>query len=84
MRAFAASVLFFAAASVLCLAQNTDGKPLPIIDVHVPTPWTRSFPGLGPMCPNTPKFLASDPKTKEAPFGWVTDSALPPRSRPQG
>ena len=76
MRAFAASVLFFAAASVLCLAQNTDGKPEPIIDVHQHA-MDDSFPGLGPMCPNTPKFLASDPATKEAGFGWVQESCSP-------
>ncbi len=76
MRALVASVLLFAAASLLCVAQNTDGKPLPIIDVHQHA-MDDSFPGLGPMCPNTPKFLASDPKTKEAGFGWVTESCSP-------
>ncbi len=77
MRTLVTSALFLAATAVLCPAQNTDGKPLPIIDVHQHA-MDDSFPGLGPMCPNTPKFLASDPKTKEAPFGWVTDSCSPP------
>lgn len=30
-----------------------------------------AFPGAGPMCPFNPQFLASDPKTKEAPTGWA-------------
>src|SRR5689334_23938251 len=30
----------------------------------------RRRPPCGPMCPNTAKFTASDPDTKEAPFGW--------------
>jgi len=29
------------------------------------------------MCPNTPKFLASDPDTKEAQSGWVQDDCTP-------
>jgi hypothetical protein len=37
----------------------------------------ESFPGMGPMCPNEAKFLASDPKTKEAPFGWDTEECTP-------
>jgi predicted TIM-barrel fold metal-dependent hydrolase len=32
---------------------------------------------MGPTCPNTPKFLASDPDTKEASFGWVQDECSP-------
>jgi predicted TIM-barrel fold metal-dependent hydrolase len=36
----------------------------------------ESFPG-GPMCPNESKFLASDPKTKEAPFGWSQEECTP-------
>ncbi len=30
-----------------------------------------------PMCPNPPKFTASDPATKEAPFGWVQQECTP-------
>lgn len=47
---------------------NTTGKRPPIIDIHV-----RTFgggPGTGSMCPFPPQFLASDPHSKEAPFGW--------------
>ena len=29
------------------------------------------------MCPNASKFLASDPKTKEAPFGWSQEECTP-------
>jgi predicted TIM-barrel fold metal-dependent hydrolase len=74
---------------VLCLAcaailagvspssgQNTSTTVPPVIDVHVHA-MDESFPGLGPMCPNTPAFLASDPKGPEAPFGWVQDECTP-------
>ena len=57
-------------------AQNTDTKPLPVIDVHVHA-MDGNFPGLGPMCPNTSKFTASDPKGKEEPFGWVKENCTP-------
>lgn len=57
-------------------AQNTDPKPLPVIDVHVHA-MDGNFPGLGPMCPNTAKFIASDPKGKEEPFGWVKENCTP-------
>jgi hypothetical protein len=36
----------------------------------------ESFPG-GPMCPNEAKFLASDPGTKEAPWGWSQEECTP-------
>jgi predicted TIM-barrel fold metal-dependent hydrolase len=29
------------------------------------------------MCPNTSKFTASDPKDKEAPWGWVKEQCSP-------
>ena len=35
------------------------------------------FPGVAPMCPNTSQFLASDPATKEAPFGWAPRDCTP-------
>jgi predicted TIM-barrel fold metal-dependent hydrolase len=69
-----AAILAFGPA--FCIGQNTDGKPLPVIDVHVHA-MDDSFPGVGPMCPNTSKFTASDPKTKEAPFGWIKESCTP-------
>lgn len=50
-------------------AQNSGADVPPVIDVHVHA-MDESVPSLGPMCPNTPRFLASDPGSKEAPFGW--------------
>jgi predicted TIM-barrel fold metal-dependent hydrolase len=58
------------------LAQNTGTDVPPVIDVHVHA-MDESFPGLGPMCPNTSAFTASDPSTKEAPFGWVREECTP-------
>ena len=60
----------------LASAQNTSKDLPPVIDVHVHA-MDESFPGGGPMCPNEAKFLASDPKTKEAPFGWDTEECTP-------
>ncbi len=73
----------FLPAAALCafcviplLAQNTStGKP-PVLDVHVHA-IDGSFPGAAPMCPNTSKFLASDPAGKQAPFGWVEEECSP-------
>ena len=58
------------------LAQNTSTDVPPVIDVHVHA-MDESFPGLGPMCPNTSAFLASDPSSKEAPFGWAREECSP-------
>ena len=58
------------------IAQNTSKDLPPVIDVHVHA-MDESFPGGGPMCPNEARFLASDPKTKEAPFGWDTEECTP-------
>src|SRR5882672_10214580 len=62
--------------STVCLAQNTEAKAPPVIDVHVHA-MDANFPGLAPMCPNTSKFTASDPKEKEEPFGWVKEPCTP-------
>jgi hypothetical protein len=35
------------------------------------------IPGAVPMCPNTARFTASDPKSKEAQFGWVQEMCTP-------
>lgn len=56
-------------------AQNAPPDPPPVIDVHVHA--IDDLPGLGPMCPNATSFLASDPKEKEAPFGWSQESCTP-------
>lgn len=63
-------------AGVPMMAQNTTEKPLPVIDVHVHA-MDESFPGGGAMCPNTSKFLASDPRDKEAQSGWVQEECTP-------
>src|SRR5512134_2780058 len=57
-------------------AQNTTTDVPPVIDIHHHA-MDESFPGLGPMCPNTSAFTASDPGTKEAPFGWVQEECTP-------
>ena len=62
--------------AAITLAQNTEPKALPVIDVHVHA-MDANFPGLSPMCPNTSKFTASDPKQKEEPFGWAKEPCTP-------
>ncbi len=57
-------------------SQNTSTTVPPVIDVHHHA-MDESFPGLGPMCPNTSAFTASDPKATEAPFGWVQEECTP-------
>jgi uncharacterized protein len=58
-------------------AQNADvAKLLPVLDVHVHA-IDFNLPGLPPMCPNTSKFTASDPKAKEEQFGWVKEPCTP-------
>ena len=69
-----AAVLCFC--STISLAQNARAKPPAVIDVHVHA-IDADFPGISPMCPNTSKFIASDPKDKEAPFGWVKEDCTP-------
>ena len=63
-------------AYVPTMAQNTGARVPPVIDVHVHA-MDGSFPGAAPMCPNTSKFTASDPRDKEAPFGWVQEDCTP-------
>jgi uncharacterized protein len=57
-------------------AQNTTADVPPVIDVHVHA-MDDSGPNAVPMCPNTAKFTASDPATKEAPIGWVQEECTP-------
>jgi uncharacterized protein len=73
---FLCCALFVSSCSAVSLAQNTEGKAPPVIDVHVHA-MDGNFPGVAPMCPNTSKFTASDPKDKEAPFGWVNEPCTP-------
>jgi len=66
----------FVICSPLSSGQNTTNDVPPVIDVHVHA-MDESFPGGGPMCPNESKFLASEEKTKEAPFGWDVENCTP-------
>ncbi|MDE3104582.1 MAG: amidohydrolase family protein [Acidobacteriota bacterium] len=79
MRKHAAAVVCGAALAAWPLAlaaQNTPSDVPPVIDVHVHA-MDDSGPYAVPMCPNTAKFTASDPDTKEAPFGWVQEECTP-------
>jgi predicted TIM-barrel fold metal-dependent hydrolase len=67
--------LAFVLCSAFSSAQNTTSSVPPVLDVHVHA-MDESFPG-GPMCPNEAKFLASDPGTKEAPWGWSQEECTP-------
>jgi predicted TIM-barrel fold metal-dependent hydrolase len=73
---FLCCALVLSSRSAVSLGQNTEGKAPPVIDVHVHA-MDGNFPGVAPMCPNTSKFTASDPKEKEAPFGWVNEPCTP-------
>jgi uncharacterized protein len=69
-------VAVFVAAPAMSNAQNTTKNVPPVIDVHVHA-MDDSGPDAVPMCPNTANFTASDPGTKEAPFGWVQEECTP-------
>jgi hypothetical protein len=73
---FLCCALLLSSCSTLSLSQNTEAKVPPVIDVHVHA-MDGTFPGVAPMCPNTSKFTASDPKGKEEPFGWVKEQCTP-------
>ena len=63
--------------TVISPGQNADVAKLPpVLDVHVHA-MDLNFPGLPPMCPNTSKFTASDPKAKEDQSGWVKEPCTP-------
>jgi uncharacterized protein len=74
-RFFCCTVLF-SSCSTVSLAQNAAAKAPPVIDVHVHA-MDGNFPGVMPMCPNTSKFTASDPKEKEERSGWVKEECTP-------
>ena len=75
--------LFILAAAVVFAplesqAQNTTETLPPVIDVHFHAMLDSSLFGAAtPMCPNTARFTASDPATKEASFGWVAEECSP-------
>ncbi|MBV9442665.1 MAG: amidohydrolase family protein [Acidobacteriaceae bacterium] len=77
----AAGLLAGVATPGTLLAQNSDSDLPPVIDVHVHA-MLESFPGGGPICPNTPKFLASDPDTKEGTSGWSNQNDCTPKLYP--
>jgi uncharacterized protein len=63
--------------SVAC-AQNTSTHVPPIIDVHHHAMDNDNGFSIGPMCPNTSKFTASDPKTDAGQqSGWVQEECSP-------
>lgn len=70
------SATLYACCATASLAQNTSTNNPPVIDVHVHA-MDGTFAGASPMCPNTAKFTASDPRGKEAPFGWVQEECSP-------
>jgi uncharacterized protein len=78
LRTLAALVAWVAVATapVPTAAQNTSTAVPPVIDVHV-----HAMDDVGswaaPMCPNTSKFTASDPRAQEAPVGWVQEECTP-------
>ncbi|MEY4762721.1 MAG: hypothetical protein RLZZ200_2577, partial [Pseudomonadota bacterium] len=65
-----------ACASAGTLAQNADGPPPPVLDVHVHA-MDGDLPGLSAMCPNAARFTASDPSVKEATNGWLKEKCTP-------
>lgn len=73
-RIFLCAALVLSCATI-ARAQNADAKPAPVIDVHVHA--MDGIPGASPMCPNTPQFLASDPKEKEERSGWAKTACTP-------
>ena len=73
---FVCCAVLLASWPTVALGQNTEAKAPPVIDIHVHA-MDGTFPGVAPMCPNTSKFTASDPKGKEEPFGWVKEQCSP-------
>jgi uncharacterized protein len=73
---FLSCAVLLSSCSTVSLAQNTESKAPPVIDVHVHA-MDGTFPGVAPMCPNTSRFTASDPKDKEEPFGWEKEPCTP-------
>jgi predicted TIM-barrel fold metal-dependent hydrolase len=80
MRCFPMSAVLLAGAALVAtapiVAQNTSTTVPPIIDVHVHA-MDESGPTASPMCPNTSRFTASDPRGQEGPSGWVQEECSP-------
>ncbi len=75
LAALAACAAVVVTVPVATVAQNTSTSVPPIIDVHAHAMDDASW--AQPMCPNTSKFTASDPGTKEGPIGWVQEECSP-------
>ncbi len=74
---FVSALLFMIGAS-MARAQNTSTGVPPIIDVHHHAMDNDNGFSIGPMCPNTSKFTASDPKTDAGQqSGWVQEECSP-------
>jgi len=68
MRCTTLSALLIAAAAIASAQPSANTRP-PVIDIHVHT--FGGIPGVGPMCPFNPQFLAADPSVKADPIGWA-------------
>src|SRR5262245_44811529 len=75
IRALALAALAFLGVAPASTAQNAAAAVPPIIDVHQPAMDDAAW--ATPMCPNTSKFLASDPRGPESPSGWAPDECSP-------
>jgi uncharacterized protein len=68
MRCATLSTLLIAATAIAAAQPSANPRP-PVIDIHVHT--FGGIPGVGPMCPFNPQFLAADPSVKADPIGWA-------------
>ncbi len=75
--------LFIVHVSLAPAQTERNGQP-PVIDMHVHT--IGGLPGVGPMCPFNPQFLASDPRSAESSMGWAKQNCtlvLEPSKTPE-
>jgi hypothetical protein len=68
MRCTTLSTLLIVALAIASAQPSANTRP-PVIDIHVHT--FGGIPGVGPMCPFNPQFLAADPSVKADPIGWA-------------
>jgi hypothetical protein len=64
LRYFSSLILMCAVSSFIGAQPREGGKP-PVIDIHVHT--FGGIPGVGPLCPFNPQFLAADPRAAARP-----------------
>ena len=60
-------LVLLGAAAAVSLAQNTDHKVQPVLDVHVHA-MDGTFPGVGPMCPIPPSSQRLTQATRKSPL----------------